>query len=451
MIALYKIKRTRGIGQMDNKSIGIRSLDIQTGLYKYNDPILDLKIRETILIGKSASLASHLRGIQVIEDYEALIALASKLGINATELNSVLEVLHEIGYLRVIGSKRKPSKIEVLITMFEDTYNLLGEKWQDDNPDEFEKKMLKIVNDLSQYRASAQDITLKYDLTDKEMELLNHIGQNGGFLDSYSKDENTYLYSPIYMEENPERVMKFLDSYDEGSVKAALNLLESKPGYPISNLVNVKDNVILGLMSNNILQTPAITASGGKVNFLFTPYTNTTDKEMVRHARNVVSAVRYGEKFSKYSELRNPSYFLQCLIDRGYIGKTPHSDIEAQYGVLRDNGLGRIEEIETGRYRFYLADTSYAKDVVRLAKTMITAKHSINPEIQRGIISEAWEERKYLSKYNFSEYIPNLSNLKNIKKNLNERLALPQSDAAISEVNGILNRLFMSGGEPDVF
>ena len=29
---------------MDNKSIGIRSLDIQTGLYKYNDSILDLKI-----------------------------------------------------------------------------------------------------------------------------------------------------------------------------------------------------------------------------------------------------------------------------------------------------------------------------------------------------------------------------------------------------------------------
>lgn len=63
---------------MDNKSIGIRSLDIQTGLYKYDDSILDLKIGETILIGKAASLASHLRGIQVIEDYEALKALASR-------------------------------------------------------------------------------------------------------------------------------------------------------------------------------------------------------------------------------------------------------------------------------------------------------------------------------------------------------------------------------------
>lgn len=436
---------------MDNKSIGIRSLDIQTGLYKYDDSILDLKIGETILIGKAASLASHLRGIQVIEDYEALKALASKLGINATELHSVLEVLHEIEYLRVIGNKRNPTKIEVLITIFEDTYDLLGEKWKDDNPDEFEKKMIEIIDDLSQYRVSKQKIITKYDLKNEDMELISHIGQNGGFLDSYSKDGNIYLFSPIYMEENPEKIMKFLDSYDEKSVKDALNLLESKPGYPIVNLRNIRDNVILGLMSNNILQTPAITASGGKVNFLFTPYINTTDKEMVKHARNVVSAVRYGEKFSQYSELQYPDLFLQRLIERGYIGKTPHSDIEAQYGVLRDNGLGWIEEVGAGRYRFHLADTSYAKDVVKLARTMISAKHSFDPEVQRGIIAEAWEEREYLSNYKFSEYIPNLSNLKHVKKNLKERLALPQSNTAKDKINEAINKLFISGGEPDVF
>lgn len=436
---------------MDNKSIGIRSLDIQTGLYKYSDPILDLKIGETILIGKAASLASHLRGIQVIEDYEALKALASKLGINATELLSVLEILHEIEYIRVIGNKRKPSKIEVLITIFEETYDLLGEKWKDDNPDEFEKKMVEIINDLSNYRVSQQEIISRYDLRSEDIDIITHIGRNGGFLDTYLGDGDSYLFSPIYMEENPQKIMKFLDSYDEKNVKATLNLLNGKPGYPIVNFENIEDDIILALMSSNVLQTPAITASGGKVNFLFTPYVNTTDKEMVRHARNVVSAVRYGEKFSQYSELKYPELFLQRLIERGYIGKNPHSDIEAQYGVLRDNGLGRIEEIGTGRYRFYLADTPYAKDVVRLAKSMITSKSSFDPEMQRGIIAEAWEERQYLSKYNFSEYIPNLSNLKNIRKSLNERKTLPDSNIAKSKINEALNKLFISGGEPDVF
>ena len=163
-------------------------------------------------------MASHLRGIQVIEDYEALKALASKLGINATELLSVLEILHEIEYIRVIGNKRKPSKIEVLITIFEETYDLLGEKWKDDNPDEFEKKMVEIINDLSNYRVSQQEIISRYDLRSEDIDIITHIGRNGGFLDTYLGDGDSYLFSPIYMEENPQKIMKFLDSYDEKNV-----------------------------------------------------------------------------------------------------------------------------------------------------------------------------------------------------------------------------------------
>ena len=122
--------------------------------------------------------------------------------------------------------------------------------------------------------------------------------------------------------------------------------------------------------------------------------------------------VRYGEKSSKYSQLRNPSIFLQCLLDKGYIGKTPHSDIEAQYGVLRDNGLGRIEEIAYKRYRFYLADAQYAKNVIKMAKQLIETGQVQDEQIERGIIEEAWNEREKLSGYEFSEYIPSLRNAK---------------------------------------
>ena len=436
---------------MNNEYIGIRALDMQTGLYKYNDPILDLKISETILIGKAASLASHLRGLQVIEDYEALKALASKLGINATELLSVLDILEEIEYIRVIGSKRNPTKIEVLITIFEKTYELLGEKWKDDNPDEFEKKIIEIINDLSTYSLRKDNLLEKYDLSKDDLEVISYIGKNGGFLENYTYNDDDYYFSPIYMEENPQKIISFLSGYEEGKVRDTLKLLNSKPGYPICSLLNIEDDIILGLMSNNIFQTPAITASGGKVNFLFTPFANTTDKEMVKQARNVVSAVRYGEKFSEYSQLRNPSYFLQCLIDRGYIGRTPHSDIEAQYGVLRDSGLGRIEEIGIGRFRFYLANTDYAKDVVKLAKSMISSNQTFDPDMRRGIISEAWEERKYLSGYKFSEYIPSLGNIRNIKQSMNEKKVFPKLSIAETKINKALNKLFISGGEPDVF
>lgn len=437
---------------MENMDIGIRALDMQTGLYKYNDSLLDLKIGETMLIGKAASLASHLRGIQVVEDYDALKVLASKLGITSTELVTVLNILQEIELIRIVGSSRKPEKIEVLISVFEDAYQLLGEKWKDDNPDEFERKVVQLVNDLASKSIKMSALFDTYDLNQDDYGVITQIGGAGGFLDTFKSNDEEIVFSPIYMEENPKKILEMLNQYKDEDVQKALKLLKSKPGFPVKDLNNIENDVLVGLMSSNVLQTPAITASGGKVNFIFTPFTEVEDKEMLRQARNVVSAVRYGEKFSKYSELRNPSLFLQILIERGFIGKTPHSDIEAQYGVLRDNGLGRIEEVgnNSGRYRFYLADTDYAKSVVKLAKRLIISQETFDPSLERGIIKDAWYERKYLSAYQFSEYIPNLSNLKNIK-DLKKKREMPQSSLATKKVNDALNKLFISGGEPDVF
>ena len=69
--------------------------------------------------------------------------------------------------------------------------------------------------------------------------------------------------------------------------------------------------------------------------------------------------------------------------------------------------------------------------------------------MERGIIKDAWEERKYLSSYQFSEYIPNLSNIKDIRK-LKVKRELQQNITITKKINDALNNLFMSGGEPDV-
>ena len=435
---------------INSKDIGVRTLDIQTGLYNYNDSLLDLKISETILIGKAASLASHLRGIQIVDDYEALKVLSSKLGISSTELVTVLDILQEVELIRVIGNTRNPERIEILISVFENAYQLLGDKWRDDKPNEFEQKLVEIVNNLAKNSLKQSKLQDMYDLAKNDFDIINQIGKAGGFIDTYKCDDEDIIYSPIYMEENPQKVLEVLNQYNDDEVKKALELLEAKPGLPVKKLDNIKSDVLLGLMSSNVLHTPAIKASGGQVNFIFTPFTEVEDKEMLRQARNVVSAVRYGEKFSRYSELKNPYLFLQKLLERGYIGKTPHSDIEAQYGVLRDNGLGWIEEVGTGRYRFHLADTLYAKNVVILAQKILFSQHPIDLSMERGIIKEAWEERELLSGYQFSQYIPNLSNLRSIQDLKNKRKIEKNSDT-INIINKTLNKLFISGGEPDVF
>lgn len=120
--------------------------------------------------------------------------------------------------------------------------------------------------------------------------------------------------------------------------------------------------------------------------------------------------------------------------------------------MLRDNGLGRIEEVgeNSGRYRFILADTDYAKTVIKLAKKLMVSNNTFDPSLERGIIKEAWEDRKYLTSYELSEYIPNLSNLKQIRGCLSEKREITDDILTKRKVNEALNKLFISGGEPDV-
>ena len=84
-----------------------------------------------------------------------------------------------------------------------------------------------------------------------------------------------------------------------------------------------------------------------------------------------------------------------------------------------------------------------------MAKNLIGSNNKFDPSLERGIIKDAWEERKYLSSYQFSEYIPNLSNIKDIRK-LKVKRELQQNITITKKINDALNNLFMSGGEPDV-
>lgn len=432
--------------------IGVRSHDIQSGLYKYQDALIDLKLRKTILIGKAASLASHLRGIQVIDNYEGLITMASKLGITSIELEKVLEILNDIEYVRTIGSTDQPDRVEVRLNTFQTTYERLGEKWETQNPAEFEVKMVGLINELSRGVRKASSLEHDYDMKTIEYSNLMDLGTQGGLIstfDSASTGEKM-IFSPIYMEENPEKVVELIAKYNEVEVNNAIKLLNSMPGYPVFDLNNINNVVLLEMMNSNIFQTPAISASGGTVNFMFSPFTESQDRQMLKHARNVVAAVRYGERFSTYSSLKMPLRFLNSLLENGYIGRTPHSDIEAQYGVLRDSGLGRIEEVMTGRFRFHLADSDYARNVVRLAKKILFTQTDFDPEMARGIVEEAWDLRSNLSSYQFNDYVPNLRNIKNVSNALREKETLRKSSQSQKFISNMLNTLYM-GGEPDVF
>src|SRR4051812_49995741 len=85
---------------MDNHLVGKRAQDVQAGLRDVIDPIVQSTIPVTRQIGMAALLAVHIRGLERITNILALNAVASNLGIRGSELNMVLQVLEEAGWIR---------------------------------------------------------------------------------------------------------------------------------------------------------------------------------------------------------------------------------------------------------------------------------------------------------------------------------------------------------------
>ncbi len=85
---------------MDSLLIGLRSQDIHESLKNTSTfGPKEVHYRKTLLIGKAASLAMHLRGLLYIKDYIQLEYAAASLGISSIELPTVLHELEEIGFI----------------------------------------------------------------------------------------------------------------------------------------------------------------------------------------------------------------------------------------------------------------------------------------------------------------------------------------------------------------
>ncbi len=90
---------------MDSLIVGLRAQDCHEGL-KNTSPFgpKDVHYKKTLLIGKAASLAMHLRGLLFIQDYSQLEYAAASLGISSLEIDTVLRELEEVDFISVVRS-----------------------------------------------------------------------------------------------------------------------------------------------------------------------------------------------------------------------------------------------------------------------------------------------------------------------------------------------------------
>jgi hypothetical protein len=143
---------------MDKVVIGLRAQDFHESL-KHTGPFApkDIEYKKTLLIGKAATLAMHLRGSSRIDDKVQLDYAASSLGIGGLEVEAVLRELEELDFVAVTRVDGEIKRIDVKFPHLRSGYGDLGGRWEQLGPSEIERASIDTLHRLSETGPSLED------------------------------------------------------------------------------------------------------------------------------------------------------------------------------------------------------------------------------------------------------------------------------------------------------
>jgi hypothetical protein len=370
---------------MDNSTIAARLQDINEGLLRQSGGLVETHYRKAKRFGAAVRVCNLIRGHDVISKYDPLIAAAGEMGIGADTLDASLGVLEEIGYVSLHKSGGDIRKIEERIPLLTDRFEAIGERWNDCKPSEIEVATLEMLDDLMVAPNRTRSLCKRHTVDSQAFDVIRDVGSTGEFLRAYTSpvDGSEIAFSPLYHDENPEKLLTLMDAYPDEDVVGILRAIRGYQGQPIDAINN---DVLLAAITTGCIPTPTVTSTNGAKRFMFTPLQGVgkLEKSLLEKARAIVACVRYGEHFAGITKIKYPLIILQRLKDNKKVG--PHSEIDRQYVLLQKLGVGVIRKASgySTRYMFHLLDTDENERALDMAIEYLTVK-----EIVRGDPSEA--------------------------------------------------------------
>jgi len=342
---------------MENHTIGIRLHDLNQGLVVVSSGLVNRYYRPTRLVGAVAQVSGLLAGLQQTT-YQRLLVAVGELGIDESLLDRSLDEMQLLGFARVRQQPSGNHSIDVTVPLVRDRYEDIGERWKQLDPCSIETVSLDLMNELGLLPRYRDELFTKYGIRgSEEGEIIKDILTSASVLGSYVSPSNgeEVLYSPLYWEENPEKVTELADKYDLGDVYEAIEGVRSYQGLPESKVANP---ILLSVVETGLLPTTTVDSSSGSRRFLFTPVQGLKklEKDTLTKALALLSAVRYGQHHAQITKLRySAAELLHIIRDRKRIG--PHSEILGEYSPVVNRMVGRVVEGPTGRYTFHFHDT----------------------------------------------------------------------------------------------
>lgn len=377
------------------QEIALRSHDISQGLGTKEVPEFETLTE----IGLMIKLALHIRGLPVIPYNTLKLASHHFLGIHPLLCKSVVELLAEIEFVKIISEGSTIKSVLPTVPFYEDLYEQVGEFAEIKKLNEAEELAITLLKKLTNAPVNS---AWAYQLgADKKLlERSLSIGQQGNYIVSKRARGKDILISPVFFSENVELFSDLVAKSGANTVKKILDLIKSYQGIPLSviesrkeingtKLTDAEVSLLKSLAHDSAIKPPSIrTTHAGESHFLFTPKPGNsrlspTKREIYERAMALVSAIRQGQYLANKYAIRSPLAILNKLKDQHHIGA--NTEALEQYKQLTVLRIGRLEPSGNGWYKFVLVETEENIEAVNLAIDLVQMGEGKGMEVDQEV------------------------------------------------------------------
>lgn len=382
---------------MDSLVVGLRAQDCHEGL-KNTSPFgpKEVHFKKTLLIGKAASLAMHLRGLLFISDYTQLEYAAASLGITSLEISAVLHELEQVDFVSVNRRGDVVQRIDIRVPEFRSGYEDLGERWKQLKPSDIEQASLDILSRLFKGPSEKSTIVGSLGLGNTEQSIMLDVMESGLLVASENVDGQPMIYTPLAVDGNPNVYLQWAKKFP-GEVSSTINTLTEYQGMPISDPKISANEVFNDAIITGVLMPVKVSGATGDQKFVFAPHGGLSQEEsvIVDKARAILSCVRYGQKFAEGRKIKYPRLILEQLRVHKRFSKG-HPDLFSQYGLLAEKLIGHPMDEGNGRWNFEIDDTDENIKALDIALEMLqhgeVPSAKIDLDAKRALLNSAGYE-----------------------------------------------------------
>lgn len=357
---------------MDSLLIGLRVQDFHESLKVVSafGP-KEVKFKKTLLIGKAASLAMHLRGLLYVENLEQLEYAAASLGINSLELPAILHELEVLDFVSVQKVGETIKRVDIRVPEFRSGYSDLGDRWKALKPSDVERAGVATLEHLYHGPRAVDFLQSKLGLPETDFSIMTDVMKSGHLLSAQTIDGEPIAFSPLAVDGNPTAYLQWAKKFPT-EVKNALDILTNAQGLPLTDNRIVNNPSLLAAVQTGVLMPVTIGGATGPQKFVFAPRGGLAPEErtVLDKARAILSCVRYGQNFAKGEKIRYPRRILEILRDNKRFNHG-HPDLMTQYGLLSEKLIGHPYQESSDRWNFQIDDTDENMKALNTAIEML--------------------------------------------------------------------------------